>query len=83
MLYGQQERVCRDCTYYDPRAAQPCRERRIESLPNKRLGNFREYFEFFRRQWTLKPETIQREDTAHEQLKNCSVIHRRRFRIAA
>ena len=39
-------RVCLNCTSYDPRAAEQCRERRADLVFDKHLGNFCEYFEF-------------------------------------
>ena len=62
-------RVCLNCTYYDLRAAQQCRERRAEPVLEKAVGNFCEYFDFIRRNWTPKNELNRREAAAREQLK--------------
>ena len=62
-------RVCLNCTSYDPRVAQQCRERRAEPVLEKAVGNFCEYFEFARRAWSAKNETNPREAAAREQLK--------------
>lgn len=62
-------RVCLNCASYDPRVAQQCRERRAEPVLEKQVGNFCEYFEFARRNWTAKNETNSREAAAREQLK--------------
>lgn len=44
-------RVCLNCTSYDPRVAQQCRERRADPVLEKHLGNFCEFFEFIPRTW--------------------------------
>ena len=62
-------RVCLNCTHYDPRVAQQCRERRAEPVQDKHTGNFCEYFDFARRVWKSKVETSAREAKAREQLK--------------
>ena len=62
-------RVCLNCTHYDPRVAQQCRERRAEPVLEKAVVNFCEYFEFIRRNWTPKSEVNARETSAREQLK--------------
>ncbi len=62
-------RVCLNCTHYDPRVAQQCRERRAEPVLEKAVGNFCEYFDFARRNWTPKSEVNQREAAARDQLK--------------
>ena len=62
-------RVCLNCTSYDPRVAQQCRERRAEPVLEKNVGNFCEYFEFARRVWSAKNEVNPREAAAREQLK--------------
>jgi hypothetical protein len=62
-------RVCLNCASYDPRVAQQCRERRAEPVLEKHVGNFCEYFEFARRNWTSKNETNPREAAAREHLK--------------
>ena len=62
-------RVCLNCAHYDPRVAQQCRERRADPVLEKAVGNFCEYFEFAKREWTPKSETNSREDAARDQLK--------------
>jgi hypothetical protein len=62
-------RVCLNCTHYDPRAAQQCRERRAEPVLEKATGNFCEYFDFIRRPWTPAGVKSPREAAAREQLK--------------
>ena len=61
-------RVCLNCTSYDPRVAQQCRERRAEPVLEKAAGNFCEYFEFIKRAWKPKSEINPREAAAREQM---------------
>jgi hypothetical protein len=62
-------RVCLNCTFYDRNVAQQCRERRAEPVLEKAVGNFCEYFDFVRRNWTPKPEVNSRENAARDKLK--------------
>ena len=62
-------RVCLNCTSYDPRVAQQCRERRAEPVLEKNVGNFCEYFEFIRRRWEPKEIKLTREEAARAHLK--------------
>jgi hypothetical protein len=62
-------RVCLNCTHYDPRVAEQCRERRADLVLEKAAGNFCEYFEFARRKWVPKAEVNQREAAARAHLK--------------
>jgi hypothetical protein len=62
-------RVCLNCSHYDSRAAQQCRERRAEPVLEKAVGNFCEFFDFARRNWIAKAEINSREDAAREKLK--------------
>jgi hypothetical protein len=62
-------RVCLNCAHYDRAVAHQCRERRAESVLEKTVGNFCEYFEFAKRGWTPKSEINSYESTAREQLK--------------
>jgi hypothetical protein len=62
-------RVCLNCQFYDPRAAHQCRERRAELVFDKNAGNFCEYFEFVKRDWTGKEIKNSREEAARAQLK--------------
>lgn len=61
-------RVCLNCTHYDPRVAQQCRERRSEPVLEKAAGNFCEYFEFIRCPWVPKSEINSREAAARERM---------------
>ena len=62
-------RVCLNCTSYDPRVAQQCRERRADPVLEKHLGNFCEYFEFIRRNWMPTAKETPREDAARDRMK--------------
>jgi hypothetical protein len=62
-------RVCLNCTQYDLRAAQQCRERRAEPVLEKAAGNFCEYFDFIRREWLPKMVNDTREEAARAHLK--------------
>ena len=62
-------RVCLNCTSYDSRVAQQCRERRAEPVLEKAVGNVCEYFEFVRRQWVPKEIKNSREEAARAHLK--------------
>ena len=62
-------RVCLNCTSYDARVAQQCRDRRAELVQEKHLGNYCEYFEFVRRDWKPKAADDSREARARDQLK--------------
>jgi hypothetical protein len=60
--------VCLNCASYDPSVAQQCREHRAEPVLEKAAGNFCEYFEFIRRNWTPKSEINSRETAARERM---------------
>ena len=62
-------RVCLNCTFYDPRVAHQCRERRAEPVLEKEVGNFCEFFEFVLRNWAPKAGGNPREAAARGQLK--------------
>ena len=47
-------RVCLNCAHYDRRVAEQCREQQAELVLEKHQGNFCEYFDFARRDWTPK-----------------------------
>ena len=66
---GADLRVCLNCVSYDPRAAQQCRDRRAEPVPEKHVGTFCEYFEFARRVWTPKEKDTSRESAARDRMK--------------
>jgi hypothetical protein len=65
---GADLRVCLNCVSYDPRVAHLCRDRRAEPVAEKAAGNFCEYFELVRRQFTGNAEDS-REAAARDQLK--------------
>ena len=62
-------RVCLNCTSYDARAAQQCRDRRAELVHEKHVGNFCEYFELARKSFVAKDDVNPRESAARDQLK--------------
>ena len=62
-------RVCLNCPSYDLRAAEQCRERRAELVPEKASGNFCEYFEFARRAWAGGEMKMSCEEAARANLK--------------
>ena len=62
-------RVCLNCTHYDPRVAEQCRERRADLVLEKAVGNFCEYFDFIKRVWAAKTGVNSREAAAREQFK--------------
>lgn len=62
-------RVCLNCTYYDPRVAHQCRERRAEPVLEKAVGNFCEYFDFAKRKWEPQEVKNSREEAARAHLK--------------
>jgi hypothetical protein len=62
-------RVCLNCSSYDKRAAQQCRDRRAEPVFEKAVGNFCEYFELAKREFVSQTETNPREDAARDKLK--------------
>lgn len=61
-------RICLNCTHYDPRVAQQCRERRAEPVHDKQLATYCEYFEMARRDWKAGGANS-REDAARDALK--------------
>ena len=66
---GADLRVCLNCSSYDPRVAHQCRDRRTEPVFDKDMGNFCEWFEMVRRNWTPAEKKNTREDAARDQLK--------------
>ena len=62
-------RVCLNCTYYDPKVAYQCQERRADPVAEKHLANYCEYFDLVRRPFVAKREENARELSAREQLK--------------
>jgi hypothetical protein len=65
---GSDLKVCLNCTSYDPRVAEQCRDRRAELVHDKHLANFCEYFEMVRREYKA-PAGNTREDSARDTLK--------------
>lgn len=65
---GADLKVCLNCTHYEARLAQQCRETRAEPVHEKHMANFCEYFEFVRRVWTAKGADA-RESAARANLK--------------
>ena len=61
-------RVCLNCSNYDPRAANECRDRMAEPVSDKASGTFCEQFGFARRVYEKKKPNS-REAAAREQLK--------------
>ena len=66
---GSDLRVCLNCVSYDPRAAEPCRDRRADLVYDKHLANYCEYFEMARREFLAPKENSSREDKARDTLK--------------
>ena len=61
-------RVCLNCTSNDARVAHQCRDRRADPVLEKGAGNFCEYFDMIRREFTAKGANA-REEAAREKLK--------------
>jgi hypothetical protein len=66
---GADLRVCLNCASYEARSAHQCRDRRAEPVFDKHLGNYCEWFEMIRRQWTGSKTPDSREQAARDQLK--------------
>jgi hypothetical protein len=62
-------RVCLNCASYDARAAHQCRDRRADPVQEKAAGNFCEYFDMIRREFTPKGVVNTREESARANLK--------------
>jgi len=62
-------RVCRNCISYDPKVAEQCRDRRADLVADKHLGNYCEYFDMARREFTPPAENPDREQRARDTLK--------------
>src|SRR6478672_4196323 len=65
---GADLRVCLNCVSYDPRVAHQCRDRRADPVAEKHMGNFCEYFDFVRRNFTPAAGNT-REASARDTLK--------------
>jgi hypothetical protein len=66
---GADLKCCYNCSSYDPRAAEQCRDRRAELVHDKAAANFCEWFEFARRDFVPKDQAKSREDAARDALK--------------
>lgn len=66
---GADLRVCLNCVSYDARVAHQCRDRRADPEAEKDRGNFCEYFDFIRRDFTPPAASYPREDDARAQLR--------------
>lgn len=67
---GADWHVCLNCSHYDPKVAEQCRERRAELEAQKHTANFCEYFELKRREWQpLAKPFASRESTARDTFK--------------
>jgi hypothetical protein len=62
-------KVCLNCTSYEPRVAQQCRDNRADPVAEKHLANYCEYFEMARRQFVPPEQESARENKARETLK--------------
>lgn len=65
-------RVCLNCTHFDRRAAQQCREKRAEPVHDKELGTYCEYFDLHKRVWAgiaTDAASSNRESSARDALK--------------
>lgn len=65
---GADLKVCLNCTHYDPRVAEQCKERRADLVHEKHMANFCEYFDMKRGVWAGAGAN-KREDDAREKLK--------------
>ena len=66
---GWDLRVCLNCTFYDPKVAYQCRERRAEPVEEKHLANYCELFDLHRREYVPQAGETKREDAARSALK--------------
>jgi len=62
-------RCCVNCVSYDRSAAHQCRDRRADPEMDKHAGNFCEYFEFVKRQFTPPAADGSRESAARAQMR--------------
>lgn len=62
-------RVCKNCTHYSISHAHQCKERRAEPVHEKDKGNFCEWFELARREFSGGDQDKSREDKARDDLK--------------
>jgi hypothetical protein len=66
---GSDLKVCLNCSNYDPRVAEQCRDRRADPVPEKHMANYCEYFEFRRCEFVPPAEDRSREAKARDVLK--------------
>ncbi len=66
---GSDLRSCRNCTNYDPKVAEQCRDRRADLVYDKHLSNYCEYFEMIRREFVPPAAGGSREAKARDALK--------------
>lgn len=66
---GRDWRVCLNCTFYDPKVAYQCSERRADPVEEKHVANYCEYFELAKREFVHKADVNKREDAARSALK--------------
>lgn len=62
-------KVCLNCSSYEPRVAQQCRDGRADPVAEKHMANYCEYFDFVRREFTPPAGGGSREDKARDTLK--------------
>ena len=60
-------RVCKNCTHYDPKVAEQCRERRAELVHEKHVANFCEWFEMATREFQGEQAESDRAAKAREE----------------
>jgi hypothetical protein len=61
--------VCLNCVFYDPKAAQQCRERRADPVGEKDRANYCEWFDFRRGVFSRQDGGFDRAQAARDQLK--------------
>jgi hypothetical protein len=66
---GSDLKVCLNCSSYDPRVAEQCRDRRADLVGEKHMANYCEYFEMVRREYSPPSNSAARENKARETLK--------------
>ena len=62
-------KVCLNCSSYDPRVAQQCRDGRADPVAEKHMANYCEYFDFIRREYARPAGEPSREAKARDTLK--------------
>ncbi len=61
-------KVCLNCTSYDARVAQQCKDKRADPVFEKHVANYCEYFDHAKRPWGGETKSS-REDAARDALK--------------